>query len=129
MGHSPPKPASNTRPCHPDRSRSDSDGGVEGPCAEARGPEAFDPRFQNPAVERCRKFQSLHFFPISSLLEDGVEGGVGDGFGDLGFGAARGDPADGLAVYLDRQATLVGEEVGKGEDFEIPFLQGVGPIF
>src|SRR5579871_4091384 len=66
--------------------------------------------------------------PFSSFLEDRVDCGLRDRFVDFGFSSTGSNRADGLAVYLNRQSTLVGEEIGKGEHLEIPFLQSVGAV-
>ena len=66
---------------------------------------------------------------VRLLFEEGVDGGLGDGFVDFRFGAAGGDGADGLAVDLDGQAALVREVVWEGEGFDIALFHVVGGVF
>ena len=63
------------------------------------------------------------------FLEEGVYAGLGDGFVNFGFSAAGGNAAEGLAVYLDGEATLVGEKVRKRKGFNATFFHGIGGVF
>jgi hypothetical protein len=64
-----------------------------------------------------------------SLLEEGIERRLCDRFVDLRFCAAGGNTAEGLAVDLDGQSALVGEEVRESEDVDIAFFQCIGAVF
>lgn len=65
----------------------------------------------------------------SSFLKHGVNSCLGDVLVDVRFRTAGRDRSDGLAVYLDRQASLAGKEIRKREDVEIAFLESVRAVF
>jgi len=62
------------------------------------------------------------------LLEEHVQRRLCNGFINLGFGAAGGDTAQRLAVYLDWQPPLIGKEIRKGQNLKVAFLHGVGAV-
>src|SRR6266446_9912989 len=62
------------------------------------------------------------------LFQQSIDGRLGNCFVDLGSRAAGSDSADGPTVDLDRQTTLVGERVRKGEYAHVAVLEPVGGV-
>jgi hypothetical protein len=66
---------------------------------------------------------------VTLLLKNGVESGLRDRFVDFGLGAAGGNAADGVAIDLNGQAALVGEEIRERQRFDTSLLHVVSAVF
>src|SRR6266849_1324972 len=77
---------------------------------------------------QLRGREAIEWTSAKLFLEQGVQPRLRDGFIDLRLGATGGNTAKGLAVHLNGQPSLIGEEIRKGQGLDGAFFNGLGAL-